>query len=61
MSDEPKPNLPKPNPGSFEAIAMGCLCPIVDNLRGQTPAWGHDWWIDDRCPLHGDGRDPVPA
>lgn len=51
---------PKPVPGSFDAIALGCLCPMVDNQhrrrQGRT-----DWIYDDRCPLHGDGREPIPA
>jgi hypothetical protein len=49
----------KPNPGSFEAIAMGCLCPVMDNNVGKVPPRPGEWWIDERCPVHGDGRELV--
>lgn len=26
---------PRPNPGSDEAIAGGCICPIMDNHHGS--------------------------
>lgn len=48
------------NPGSDEAVAAGCLCPIIDNAYGR----GHSNWVDDKggpvfvynddCPLHGE-------
>lgn len=44
---------PYPNPGSDEAIAQGCRCPVIDNHHG----WGY--WSKDvfsinlSCPLHG--------
>lgn len=25
----------KPNPGSSEALAIGCTCPVLDNARGN--------------------------
>ena len=44
-----------PNPGSDEAIAQNCLCPINDNHKG-TGAYGKDgvFWMNIECPLHGD-------
>ena len=32
-----------PNPGSDEALAMGCLCAVMDNHYG----------VQADCPLHG--------
>ena len=49
----------KPRPGTIEAVAQGCLCPIIDNLRSELA--GGEEWVDERCPIHGDGREPVPA
>lgn len=41
-------------PGSKEAIAAGCTCPIIDNhhghgivINGQT-----FFWYDEKCPVH---------
>lgn len=44
-----------PNPGSDEAIEMGCTCPVFDNCRGR----GHMgiegiFWINAGCPVHGE-------
>lgn len=44
-----------PNPGSDEALALGCLCPVMDNCHGQG-AYGPGsdvFWVDDSCKLHG--------
>lgn len=46
-----------PNPGSDEAVSLGCTCPIGDNARGRG-AWGSSgedavFWQDENCPLHG--------
>lgn len=47
-----------PNPGSVEAVAHGCTCPVMDNRRGQgagqigEPFPGTVWWINGDCPLH---------
>jgi len=43
------------NPGSKEAIKVGCTCPVMDNnyghgaysLNGQSM-----FWYDLECPLH---------
>ncbi len=45
-----------PNPGSDEARALGCRCPVLDNAHGRGFPWGgHDpsFWIRADCPLHG--------
>jgi hypothetical protein len=43
-----------PNPGSDEAIALNCCCPVLDNGHGN-PELGkiRGWWINDDCPIHG--------
>lgn len=46
-----------PNPGSDEARALGCCCPVMDNNRGKRAPYiddrgeGH-YWITDACELH---------
>jgi len=55
------PASDNPNPGSDEARLLGCLCPILDNNHGKHLPWTGGWWIDEHCPIHGDGREPVPA
>ena len=57
--DEPAGN--KPNPGSDEAMAMGCTCPVLDNNHGRHVPWPGGYWVNEDCPIHGDGRKPVPA
>jgi hypothetical protein len=44
-----------PTPGSDEAIAQGCTCPVLDNGRGRGAyqiggKWMH--WIAFGCPVH---------
>jgi hypothetical protein len=42
-----------PNPGSEEARAQGCTCPVMDNFGGKTAPWPPDgWWINGDCPVH---------
>ena len=46
----------KPNPGSKEAIKLGCTCPRMDNGHGKgayTDKEGPKFWIDIDCPIHG--------
>ncbi len=55
---------PPPNPGSAEAVAAGCLCPVIDNARGEGmpapgPFGGRWWYLSERCPLHGTKDVPV--
>jgi len=48
-----------PNPGSREALKLGCRCPVMDNNHGQWPPFPADegraagWWLSTRCPVHG--------
>jgi hypothetical protein len=43
----------KPNPGSEEAIAQGCFCPIIDNNYGRGAYGdGKDFWYTEGCPVH---------
>lgn len=43
----------KPNPGSDEAIAMGCKCPVMDNNHGKWAPWPPDgWWNNGKCLVH---------
>lgn len=42
-----------PNPGSDEAGALGCLCPVMDNNHGKrAPYPPGGWWITAGCPVH---------
>lgn len=46
----------RPNPGSKEAIDLGCVCPVLDNAHGRG-AWGTRgvkaiFWICGDCKLH---------
>ncbi len=46
----------EPNPGSDEAITLGCTCPVMDNAYGRG-AWGTRgtdaiFWKTDGCPVH---------
>ena len=56
-----------PNPGSDEALEMGCTCPVMDNGHGKGSGWKEDdgspvFWIMDDCPLHGSkGTDATPG
>jgi len=45
-----------PNPGSDEALALGCLCPVMDNNHGKYTPWPGDWWVRPDCPVHGHGE-----
>lgn len=49
-----------PNPGSDEAVALGCCCARIDNANGRGIILNGKrvWWIDDECPIHGT---PAPA
>lgn len=43
----------KPNHGSDEAIAKGCICAVLDNGHGNG-AYGipGKFWVTEGCPLH---------
>lgn len=56
----------EPPPGSPEAVALGCLCPVLDNAHGRGVVMkDYDsagrvirttiaFWHNSACPLHGD-------
>lgn len=47
---------PTPNPGSDEAIKLGCICPVEDNKHGEglSPSeFGTLFWMVKDCPVHG--------
>lgn len=53
MSEPSAPGASRPNPGSAEAVAAGCTCPVIDNGRGRGSTYGAGmFWITDGCPLH---------
>ena len=39
-------------PGSNDAVAVGCKCPVMDNA--EMPA--SQKWVNGDCPLHGTGK-----
>jgi len=42
-----------PNPGSDDAVDLGCTCPILDNGHGKGSAWGEGvFWYSVDCPVH---------
>lgn len=45
-----------PNPGSPDAVARGCTCPVRDNRAGQGAGVVHPndvfFWVTEGCPLH---------
>ena len=52
--------MDRPNPGSTEAIAIGCTCPVMDNAHGRGYMGGMKdehgntlfvYALD--CPVHG--------
>jgi hypothetical protein len=57
-----------PNPGSDDAVAQGCKCPVMDNCRGAgiPTSGGVCFYYSDDCPMHGrgdfpGGREPMPT
>lgn len=48
----------RPNPGSEDALRLGCRCPVMDNNHGQYPPFpaGEDreegWYVSMRCMVH---------
>jgi len=47
-----------PPPGSAEAIALGCTCPVEDNHHGRgftlydTGSRDTVFWYTEGCPVH---------
>ena len=43
-----------PNPGSDEALSMGCICAVMDNNHGEYPPFPPTgWFITCGCTVHG--------
>jgi hypothetical protein len=52
----------KPHPGSDEAVAEGCQCPVLDNNHGRRAPYPPDgWWITGGCPVHAPLKEGGPA
>lgn len=52
--------MKKPTPGSYEAIAEGCKCPVLDNAHGfgylggvKDESGATVFVVNGDCPLHG--------
>lgn len=45
-----------PPPGSHEAVAKGCICPVEDNKYGagvvSSTGDGANYWINLDCKIH---------
>lgn len=44
-----------PNPGSLEAIELGCTCAVLDNCHGAGRGGDGEkfgWFITGGCPVH---------
>lgn len=52
----------QPNPGSDEAIDLGCTCGPLDNAhgRGNPLLRPGEWWINGDCLLHGVKKEEAP-
>ena len=55
---EREPSEKVGKPGSLEAVAMGCECPVLDNNHGGGIERRGErvWWISSQCPMHGDAQ-----
>lgn len=45
-----------PNPGSGEALDLGCTCAVMDNHYGRGfpgPDGKMCFWVSGDCPVHG--------
>jgi hypothetical protein len=50
-----------PNPGSDEAVARGCRCPVIDNGRGRGYMGQPDIFVlSADCPLHWPPKEKEP-
>ena len=44
-----------PDPGTKEAIEMGCTCPVMDNEHGRGYMGQEGVFVhSSACPVHGD-------
>lgn len=47
--------LPDPKPGTKEASAAGCSCPVLDNHHGRGRGGDgkkYGWYVTEACKLH---------
>ena len=49
-----------PDPGSDEAVRLGCTCPVVDNAHGWGYVINGMRWIAGDCPLHASHKAVYP-
>lgn len=50
-----------PPPGSDEAVAQGCTCPILDNAHGKGYyGMAGIYVLNAECPLHSSEPEPEP-
>lgn len=60
--DRTTPMREHPTPGSREALALGCKCPVIDNRHGRgwigTPGATPLFVKAAHCPLHGTETQP---
>ena len=58
-------DAPTPNPGSDEALELGCRCPVLHNAHGRgamgTSGDDAEFWTNAACPLHGATTMPDPS
>lgn len=46
--------MKQPNPGSKEAIKLGCICPVYDNSNGEGYMGMKDIFVyTEGCKVHG--------
>jgi len=51
-----------PNPGSPEALLVGCICAVLDNNHGEFAPYPPDeWWITAGCPVHAPTKEHTDA
>jgi len=49
-----------PTPGSPEAVAKGCTCPVIDNRYGKGVRSDRaEYWVNGGCPLHRFNAEPT--
>lgn len=49
-----------PNPGTKEALDLGCTCPVIDNHYGHGVPTLHgepSFWYTEGCPVHSEGEE----
>ena len=50
-----------PHPGTEDAHAKGCTCPIIDNHYGKGRGGDgerYGWYMMGNCPLHSPAAEP---